>query len=142
MTMSRNPHSGETDARRGVSATVCPHGALDERAPSCFTALKSGGGIQMARDGAYDAVIVGSGGGGAMAAYVLTKAGAKALILEAGRNYDPEEAPMLNYSQDAPLRGTGTPDKPFGFYDATVDGGWEVPGEPYTTAEGSEFTWW
>jgi choline dehydrogenase-like flavoprotein len=31
----------------------------------------------------------------------------------------------------APLRGAGTPDKPFGFYDATVNGGWTVPKEPY-----------
>jgi choline dehydrogenase-like flavoprotein len=90
----------------------------------------------------YDAVVVGSGAGGAMAAYVLTKAGASVLMLEAGRAYDPGEAPMLNLSKDAPLRGSGTPDKPFGYYDATVDGGWEIPDEPYTTAEGSEFMWW
>ena len=32
----------------------------------------------------YDAIIVGSGAGGGMAAYVLTKAGAKCLMLEAG----------------------------------------------------------
>jgi len=90
----------------------------------------------------YDAVVVGSGAGGAMAAYVLTKAGAKVLMLEAGRDYDPAETPMLNLSKSAPLRGAGTPDKPFGFYDATIDGGWEIPDEPYTTSEGSEFMWW
>ena len=38
--------------------------------------------------------------------------------------------------------GSSTPDKDFGFYDSTVDGGWQVPNEPYTTAEGSEFLWW
>jgi choline dehydrogenase-like flavoprotein len=90
----------------------------------------------------HDAVVVGSGAGGAMAAWVLTKAGAKVLMLEAGRDYSPDESPMLNLTKDAPLRGTGTPDKPFGFYDATVDGGWEIPDEPYTAAEGSEFMWW
>jgi choline dehydrogenase-like flavoprotein len=44
----------------------------------------------------------------------------------------------------APLRGHATPDKYFGFYDATVDGGWQVPGEPYTNKEGTEgsFWWW
>ncbi len=89
-----------------------------------------------------DAVIVGSGAGGAMAAWVLTKAGASVLMLEAGRDYNPEESPMLNMAMEAPLRGVGTPDKPFGYYDATVDGGWEVPGEPYTKAEGSDFMWW
>jgi choline dehydrogenase-like flavoprotein len=90
----------------------------------------------------YDAVIVGSGAGGAMSAYVLTKAGASVLMLEAGRDYNPDEAPMLNLAKDAPLRGQGTPDKEFGYYDATVDGGWNIPDEPYTTAEGSEFMWW
>lgn len=96
----------------------------------------------MTPDDPHDAVVVGSGAGGAMAAWVLTKAGASVLMLEAGRDYNPEEAPMLNMAMEAPLRGVGTPDKPFGYYDATVDGGWEVPGEPYTKAEGSEFIWW
>ncbi len=94
--------------------------------------------------GPYDAIIVGSGAGGGMSAYHLTRSGLKVLMLEAGRNYDPvTETPMFNTNAEAPLRGTSTPDKPFGFYDATVDGGWEVPNEPYTVAEGSEpFIWW
>src|ERR1700712_3731672 len=92
----------------------------------------------------YDAIIVGSGAGGGMSAYHLTKSGMKVLMLEAGRDYDPRvEPPRFNTNDQAPLRGVGTPDKPFGFYDATVDGGWEVPNEPYTVAEGSEpFVWW
>jgi choline dehydrogenase-like flavoprotein len=90
----------------------------------------------------YDAVVVGSGAGGGMAAYVLTKAGASVLMLEAGRDYDPSEAAMLNLAHDAPLRGQGTPDKEFGYYDATIDGGWNIPDEPYTSAEGSKFMWW
>ena len=91
----------------------------------------------------YDAVVVGSGAGGGMAAYELSRQGVKVLLLEAGRPYDPAtETPMFQMSHEAPLRGVGTPDKDFGFYDATVDGGWQVPGEPYTTAPGTEFLWW
>ena len=104
----------------------------------------------------YDVIVVGSGAGGGQAAYVLAMAGVKVLVVEAGRNYDPiEETPMFHLPKSAPLRGKGTPDKPYGFYDATVDGGWRVPGEPYMTRrvpddgkwhEGGEkdknFTWW
>ncbi|HTL17764.1 MAG TPA: GMC family oxidoreductase [Patescibacteria group bacterium] len=81
---------------------------------------------------AYDVIIVGSGAAGGQSAYVLALSGAKVLMLEAGRNYDPiTETPMLNPHSQAPLRAVGTPDKPFGFYDATVNGGWRVPNEPY-----------
>ena len=92
---------------------------------------------------AYDVIVVGSGAGGSMAAYVLAMAGIKVLMLEAGRNYKPaEETPMFNLPSEAPLRGAATPDKPFGFFDATVDGGWRVPGEPYVNAPGTDFQWW
>jgi choline dehydrogenase-like flavoprotein len=91
----------------------------------------------------YDVIVVGSGAGGGMSAYVLAHAGLKVLMLEAGRDYDPAaETPMFNLPSQAPLRGVPTPDKPRGFYDATVDGGWGVPNEPYTVAEGSDFRWW
>jgi choline dehydrogenase-like flavoprotein len=70
---------------------------------------------------AYDVIVVGSGAAGGQAAYTLTMEGARVLMLEAGRNYDPRtETPMFQTPNGAPLRGAPTPDKPFGFFDATV----------------------
>ena len=94
----------------------------------------------------YDVVIVGSGAGGGQMAYTLTLAGIKCCMLEAGRSYDPgTETPMFNRADQAPLGGASTPDKELGFWDATVDGGWEMPDEPYTQEsqdKNEQFTWW
>jgi choline dehydrogenase-like flavoprotein len=93
----------------------------------------------------YDVIIVGSGAGGGMMGMQLSLAGLKVLMLEAGRNYEPtKETPMFNTPEMAPLRAKGTPDRPFGHYDATIDGGWQVPGEPYGDKAGTEneFWWW
>jgi choline dehydrogenase-like flavoprotein len=94
----------------------------------------------------YDVIVVGSGAAGGQSAYALCMDGAKVLMLEAGRRYSPEtETPMFQTPDLAPLGGEGTPQKPFGFYDATVDGGWEVPGEPYSRAgkdDPGRFEWW
>ena len=96
-----------------------------------------------AADAPADVIIVGSGAAGAMAAHSLTKAGLRCLMLEAGRDYDPKaEVNMFAPESDAPLRGASTPDKPFGYFDATVGGGWEVEGEPYTSRPGSDFRWY
>jgi choline dehydrogenase-like flavoprotein len=94
----------------------------------------------------YDVIVVGSGAGGGQSAYTLSMEGAKVLMLEAGRNYVPEqETPMFQTPDQAPLRGSATPEKGFGFYDATVDGGWTVPGEPYSQSTDDprgRFAWW
>jgi choline dehydrogenase-like flavoprotein len=89
----------------------------------------------------YDAIIVGSGAGGGVAAYVLTKAGAKCLMLEAGRWYDTaKESKMFQWPYEAPHRGAGSPNGTFDYFDAAV-GGWQVDGEPYTMAPDNEFQW-
>jgi choline dehydrogenase-like flavoprotein len=94
----------------------------------------------------YDVIVVGSGAAGGQSAYTLTLEGARVLMLEAGRKYEPaRETAMFQTPELAPLGAAGTPDKPFGFYDATVDGGWQVPGEPYIqTSEETpgRFDWW
>lgn len=94
----------------------------------------------------YDVIVVGSGAAGGQTAYTLAMDGATVLMLEAGRNYVPEqETPMFQTLGQAPLRGTSTPEKPFGFHDATIDGGWQVPGEPYVNTsqeESGRFDWW
>src|SRR5437868_4336075 len=90
----------------------------------------------------YDVVIVGSGAGGGMAAYTLTRAGANVLLLEAGGPWDnTKDSAMLRMPYTSPRRGASTPDRPFGEFDACV-GGWELQGEPFTQAEGARFRWW
>jgi choline dehydrogenase-like flavoprotein len=90
----------------------------------------------------YDVCIVGSGAGGGMAAYALTKAGANVIMLEAGGSwYASRDSKMLVPSYSSPRRGGSTKVRPFGEFDA-CDGGWEIDGEPYTVASGSRFLWW
>jgi choline dehydrogenase-like flavoprotein len=90
----------------------------------------------------YDAIIVGSGAGGGMAAYVLANAGLKVCLLEAGPMYDPaKNVTQLKNPWDSPRRGASTRFRPFGDFDASY-WGWQIDGEPYTTKGGTKWDWW
>jgi len=91
----------------------------------------------------YDVCIVGSGAGGGMAAHRLALGGARVVLLEAGGWWDntTSNSAMLRWPYQTPNRGASTPDRPFGEFDACV-GGWDLPGEPFTRAEGTSFNWW
>ena len=90
----------------------------------------------------YDAVIVGSGAGGGMAAKVLSESGLKVAVIEAGPYFDPAndaQRTQLRNPWDSPRRGAGST-RSFGDYDAAY-GGWEIDGEPYTRKNGTRFDW-
>jgi choline dehydrogenase-like flavoprotein len=90
----------------------------------------------------YDAVIVGSGAGGGMAAKVLSESGLKVAVVEAGPFFDPAndaQRTQLRNPWDSPRRGAGST-RAFGDYDAAY-GGWEIDGEPYTHKNGTRFDW-
>ncbi|RRB03679.1 GMC oxidoreductase [Larkinella rosea] len=90
----------------------------------------------------YDAIVVGSGAGGGMAAYMLTKAGAKVLLLEAGGYFDPADPKymtQLKWPYESPRRGASTT-RAGGDFDAAW-GGWEIEGEPYSSKPGGDFFW-
>jgi choline dehydrogenase-like flavoprotein len=78
-----------------------------------------------------------------MAAHRLAHAGARVLVLEAGERWDnsTSDSAMLKWPYQSPRRGASTGDRPFGEFDACI-GGWEIPGEPFTRAEGTNFSWW
>ena len=90
----------------------------------------------------YDVCIVGSGAGGGMAAKVLAEGGADVVLLEAGQWWDAaKDGAMMAWAYDSPRRGAGSRRKPFGEFDGCI-GGWDLEGEPYTTADGQRFLWW
>jgi choline dehydrogenase-like flavoprotein len=99
--------------------------------------------MRKAQEAEYDVCIVGSGAGGGMAAHRLALGGARVVMLEAGGWWDntTSNSAMLRWPYQTPNRGASTPERPFGEFDACL-GGWDLPGEPFTRAEGTSFNWW
>ncbi|WP_442845759.1 GMC family oxidoreductase [Leeuwenhoekiella sp. H156] len=90
----------------------------------------------------YDVIIVGSGAGGGMATKVLSEAGLKVAVLEAGPHFDPadrKQRTQLKWPYESPRRGASNR-RPFGDFDSAY-GGWEIEGEPYTQKDGTRFDW-
>ncbi|MFT5571046.1 MAG: choline dehydrogenase-like flavoprotein, partial [Cyclobacteriaceae bacterium] len=84
----------------------------------------------------------GSGAGGGMATKILSEAGYKIAVLEAGPYFDPadpQQKTQLKWPYESPRRGASTT-RPFGDFDSAY-GGWEIEGEPYTQKDGSQFDW-
>ncbi|MEE2777907.1 MAG: GMC family oxidoreductase [Acidobacteriota bacterium] len=95
----------------------------------------------------WDVVVIGSGAGGGTVVKVLTDLGVEVALLEAGGMIDPltdfkehmlphDVAHRGAYDDGASYFGRA----PRGFFSAP-NGFWQIPGEPYTVADGSEFEW-
>ncbi len=93
----------------------------------------------------YDVCIIGSGAGGGTAAKVLTEGGLNVVMLEAG----PLLNPRTDYKEHVwpyqlPHRGADIGGKARHELNGEFlapNGFWQIDGEPYTTAPGSNFRW-
>lgn len=96
----------------------------------------------------YDVVVIGSGAGGGTAVHVLTAKGIQCALIEAGPMLDIDKEYLEHkWPYDFDHRGAEPggksyfgQGKPFGFF-STTSGGWQLDGEPYTVAPGSQFHW-
>ena len=91
----------------------------------------------------YDVIIVGSGAGGGMATKVLSDAGLKIALIEAGPYFDPanpDQMTQMKWPWESPRRGSGTT-RAFGDFHMSY-GHWKVEGEPYTIEKETSFKWW
>jgi len=95
----------------------------------------------------FDVAVIGSGAGGGTAVKVLTDLGLTVALLEAGPMLNPAKdfkEHILPYQVDH--RGAGPHAEMYfgrqqwGYFEAP-NGYWDVPGEPYTVAQGSQWRW-
>ena len=92
----------------------------------------------------YDVCVIGSGAGGGMAAKVLTEGGLSVVMLEAGPQvYPDKDYKMFMWPYDLPHRGVGVGGRAVADFSEFLapNGSWEISGEPYTSAPGSNFQW-
>jgi choline dehydrogenase-like flavoprotein len=93
----------------------------------------------------YDVCIIGSGAGGGTAAKVLTEGGLNVVMLEAGpllnprKDYKEHVWPYALPHRGADIGGRARHELNGEFL--APNGFWEIEGEPYTTAPGSNFRW-
>ena len=91
----------------------------------------------------YDVIVVGSGAGGGMATKILSDAGLKIALVEAGPYFDPanpDQMTQMKWPWESPRRGSGTT-RAFGDFHMSY-GHWKVEGEPYTIEKETSFKWW
>ena len=96
----------------------------------------------------YDVIVVGAGAGGGTMTRVLADKGIKVALVEAGPMLDPQKDFKTNkWPHDYGHRGAEAGGKAYfgkgqayGFMIA-ASGGWQLDGEPYTTAPGTKFEW-
>ena len=93
----------------------------------------------------YDVCIVGSGAAGGQAAKILTEGGLNVVMLEAGPDLNPEKDYKEHvWPYQLSHRGIGVGGKLRGMLNTEFmapNGAWEIEGEPYTSAPGSNFRW-
>jgi choline dehydrogenase-like flavoprotein len=88
----------------------------------------------------FDVCIIGSGAGGGTAAKVLTEGGLNVVMLEAGPPLNPaKDFKEHVWPYQLAHRGVGVGGRSDEFM--APNGFWEIEGEPYTTAPGSDFHW-
>jgi choline dehydrogenase-like flavoprotein len=95
----------------------------------------------------FDVVVIGSGAGGGTAVKILTDAGIRVALLEAGPMLTPQKdfkehvwPYQVNHRGAGPHADMYFGRQQWGYFNAP-NGYWDVPGEPYTVAPGEEWKW-